>query len=52
MNSPKIDDSMAAPIPSTAPSRLFMIVLFSGAIIIGAVITYLGINGMIGGPIP
>jgi hypothetical protein len=41
----------ASPV-STEPSLLFMIVLFSGAIVIGIVITYLGITGHIGGPIP
>jgi hypothetical protein len=43
---------VSAPLPSTAPSRLFVILLFAGAIIIGTAIAYLGIIGVIGGPIP
>jgi len=34
------------------PSRTFLIVTFAVAIAVGAAIAYLGITGMIGGPIP
>jgi hypothetical protein len=39
---------------STSPETpwLFVIVLFGVAIAVGVVVTILGINGMIGGPIP
>ncbi|MGA8275622.1 MAG: hypothetical protein WB789_05890 [Thermoplasmata archaeon] len=43
---------MSAPLVSTEPSRLFMILLFAGAIVIGVAITYFGITGALGGPIP
>ena len=33
-------------------SKPFLIVLFTVAIVVGAAIVYLGINGFIGGPIP
>jgi hypothetical protein len=33
-------------------SMLFIAVLFAVAVAVGAVIIYLGINGLIGGPIP
>jgi len=43
---------VSATLPSTAPSRLFIVLLFAGAVIIGTAIAYLGITGAIGGPIP
>jgi len=41
----------AAPVAETT-SRTFVIVLFAVAVIVGVAITYLGIAGVIGGPIP
>jgi hypothetical protein len=52
MNPAKIEAEMSAHPVSTAPSRTFIIVLFAGAVAIGALIVYLGITGVIGGPIP
>jgi hypothetical protein len=52
MNPGKIERTVTAALPSTAPSRTFIVILFAGAVIIGAVIAYLGIIGAIGGPIP
>jgi hypothetical protein len=37
---------------SQAPSLAFVIAIFGAAIVVGALIIYLGIKGMIGGPIP
>ncbi len=41
---------MAEPVPKVP--TLFIVVTFAVAIAIGAAVIYLGINGMIGGPIP
>jgi hypothetical protein len=41
---------MSEPVPK--PSTSFTIILFTAAIVIGALVTYLGITGRIGGPIP
>jgi hypothetical protein len=38
--------------PLPKPSTAFVIVTFTVAIIIGAVVAYLGIIGVLGGPIP
>ncbi|MGD0256405.1 MAG: hypothetical protein ABSB90_00785 [Thermoplasmata archaeon] len=43
---------MSASPVSTAPNTTFVIVLFAVAIVVGVVIAYLGIAGIIGGPIP
>ena len=40
----------SAPLPKV--STTFIVVVFTVAIVIGALIIYLGVNGMIGGPIP
>ncbi len=52
MNPPKISEDVSATPVSTEPSRTFIIVLFVGAVVIGALITYFGIKGVLGGPIP
>ena len=52
MNPPKIERGVSATPVSPEPNLLFVILLFAGAVVIGAAIIYLGINGMIGGPIP
>lgn len=38
--------------PSTAPSTAFLVVTFTAAIAIGALIAYLGITGQIGAGVP
>jgi hypothetical protein len=52
MNPPKLDPGMSAETASQDPSTAFMIVLFAVAIAVGVGITYFGITGAIGGPIP
>jgi hypothetical protein len=52
INPTKIPGDVSDPPVSTEPSPVFIIVLFAGAIAIGAAITYLGIIGALGGPIP
>ena len=44
--------SSPMPEPTPRPSTAFVIVTFAGAILIGALIIYLGIHGELGGPIP
>jgi hypothetical protein len=43
-------------VPADAPlppvSRAFVIIVFAVAIAVGGLIIYLGVNGIIGGPIP
>ncbi len=43
---------MTATSTSNEPPWLFIVVLFAVAIAVGVTISYLGITGMIGGPIP
>jgi len=43
---------MPEPPVSLKPSRTFLILTFGVAIAVGILVTYLGITGAIGGPIP
>lgn len=43
---------MAAPVQVPPRVSLFSVIVFVAAISIGAAVTYLGITGRIGGPIP
>jgi hypothetical protein len=52
MNPPKVQSTVSVTPVSTEPSRLFIILLFAGSIVIGVAITYFGITGALGGPIP
>jgi hypothetical protein len=52
MNLSNSEGSVSEALPTSAPSRLFIILLFAGAIVVGALVAYLGITGVIGGPIP
>ncbi|MGP8071840.1 MAG: hypothetical protein ACLPZM_01755 [Thermoplasmata archaeon] len=40
----------SAPLPQV--STTFVIVVFTVAVVVGALVIYLGVNGYIGGPIP
>jgi hypothetical protein len=52
MNPPKILAGVSAAPRSEEPSLVFMIALFVVAIAVGTAVAYLGIAGVIGGPIP
>lgn len=43
---------MSSASPTPAPSRLFLVVTFTAAILVAAAIAYLGITGRIGAGIP
>ncbi|HXQ48613.1 MAG TPA: hypothetical protein VN842_02385 [Thermoplasmata archaeon] len=52
MNPPKILAGVSGAPGSEETSLVFMIVLFVAAITVGVAVAYLGIAGVIGGPIP
>jgi hypothetical protein len=53
MNPPAGPDCVTSPSQALpAPSTTFVIVTFAVAIFVGALVAYLGIAGVIGGPIP
>jgi hypothetical protein len=52
MNPSPTPPTMSVPDTAQAPSTVFLVVLFAGAIAIGAAVAYLGIIGVIGGPVP
>jgi hypothetical protein len=52
MNLPKIRTTMSSALSPSDPPYTFIIVIFAIAIGVGAAITYFGITGALGGPIP